>query len=251
MIASRVMVYALVGCAIYLGVLFATVPASWVSRAVEGFSDNRLVLRAPAGSLWDGSGQLYVRPRSGPLLDLGMLRWNILWSGILRAGLWSEVTLGKAPKPMQVQVSFAGTTIRGLDLVVPAAIVSGLAPNLEALGPEGTLHLRSDDLRIDGKLFFGLAELEWRQFRLARVPELDAGSHVVRMRGGGSKVNIELGSLSGPLRLSGGGTWTRDAGLQLSGVAEHDPQLAADLGTLLKGVCAEYRDNRCRFQVKP
>ena len=96
----------------------------------------------------------------------------------------------------------------------------------------------------------GQAEIEWRQVRLARAPGLDLGSHVVKLRGGGRKVDIELATLSGPLRLSGSGTWTPEAGLSLSGMAEHDAQPTPALATFLAGVCASYSQNRCRFQIK-
>jgi hypothetical protein len=48
----------------------------------------------------------------------------------------------------------------------------------------------------------------------------DLGSHVARLRGGGAKVDVELASLEGPLKLFGGGSWTRSAGLVVSGSAE-------------------------------
>jgi hypothetical protein len=91
----------------------------------------------------------------------------------------------------------------------------------------------------------GLAEVEWRSIRLARAHGLDLGSHVARLRGGGSKVDIELGTLEGPLQLRGGGTWTRGSGLVLAGSAE--PRAPAVV-PFLKTVCAEYRDSRCLFR---
>lgn len=249
MTPRRIAVYVAFGLAIYAATLIATIPASWASRALERTSAQKLQLREPAGSLWAGSGRLYANQRSGPLLDLGELRWRTSWSAILDARLAIDLTLGDAPSAVQVLLSPSGTTLRGLELALPGQIVAAFSPALEGLGPQGLLRLRSADLRIDGNSILGLAELEWRQVQLARAPGLDLGSHLARLRGGGSKVDIELSTIDGPLRLSGSGTWSRDAGLSLSGAAEHDAGNAA-LAAFLKGVCAEYKDHRCQFRVR-
>lgn len=249
MTPRRIAIYLAFGLAIYAAMLIATIPASWASRAVERMSGLKLQLREPTGSLWAGSGRLYAIQRSGPLLELGVLRWRTSWSAILAAKLAIDLTLGNGPSAVQVELSPSGTTLRGLKLALPGRIVAALSPALEGLGPEGLLRLRSDDLRFDGSSILGLAELEWRQVQLARAPGLDLGSHLARLRGGGGKVDIELATIDGPLRLSGSGTWTRDAGLALSGAAEHDAQNSA-LAAFLTGVCTEYKDHRCRFRVR-
>ncbi len=248
--ARRIALVCAAAVAIYAIALAAMVPAAWIARAVERASAQKLLLREPAGSLWAGSARLYADQRSGSLLDLGALHWKTSWSALFTGKLAADLTLGEAAEAMQLQVSPSHTTIRGLKLELPARILSAYAPGLEAFGPEGTLRIRSDDLRFEDGSILGLAEIEWRQIRLARAQGLDLGSHVARLRGGGSKVDIELGTLEGPLRLSGGGTWVRDAGLTLSGAAEHGAEPSPALATFFRGVCAEYRDRRCAFRLK-
>jgi hypothetical protein len=249
--ARRVALVCAAAGAIYLIALIATVPVAWIAGAVERASAHKLVLREPAGSLWAGSGRLYADPKSGPLLELGLLRWSTSWSAIFTGKLAMDLALGEASPAMQLQMSPTHTTIRGLKLELPARILSAYAPGLEAFGPEGVLRVRSDDLRFDDGSILGLAEIEWRQIRLARGQGLNLGSHVARLRGGGSKVDIEFGTIEGPLRLSGGGSWVRDVGLALSGTAEHGAEQPPALATFLRGVCTEYRDRRCVFRVKP
>jgi len=248
--ARRFALYAGIGIVIYLATLVATIPAPWAGSAVERISGHRLLLREPAGSLWSGSGRLYASSRAGPLLELGVLRWRTSWAGILGARLAVEVTLGSSSKPALVQLSPSGAAIRDVDLALPARVIASFAPGLETFGPGGLLHLRSDDMRFDRDSMLGLAELQWRDVRLARMPGLSLGSHLVRLRGAGSKVDIELGTIDGPLRLSGRGTWTRGAGLSLAGVAEHDAQSAPALAPFLTGMCSQYRSNRCTFQIR-
>jgi len=249
-ISRRIAVYCAVGGVIYLAALIATVPAPWVSRVVERASAHKLQLRAPAGSLWAGSGRLYAMQRSGPPVELGELRWKTAWPALFGGKIAADVSLGGSARTTRFEVSPGGATIHGLDVALPGKVLASLVPALEAFGPQGTLHIRSENQRFEAGSMLGLAEIEWRQVRLARAPGLDLGSHVARLRGGGNKVDIELATLSGPLRLSGSGTWTPEAGLSLSGMVEHDAQPTPALATFLSGVCNSYAQNRCRFQIK-
>lgn len=239
-----------VACLVYAAVLVATIPAPWVSWAVERASDQGLLLRDPAGNAWAGSGILCARTQAGALLELGRVRWNTSVWGLVSGHLAAEITVNDNAKATNVDLSFSGVTVRGLNLDVPGRILAELAPALGAFGPEGILMLRSDSLRVESGSILGLAQVEWRQARLARANGLDLGSHVARLRGGGSKVDIEFASLDGPLRLGGGGTWTRDAGLDVSGSAEHAPEGTAALARFLQGVCSEYKPGRCGFRYK-
>jgi len=245
----RLVLYAACGVLVFAVTLVATAPAAWVAYAVERASEERLELRAPAGTLWSGSGHLYGRGAAG-LLDLGALQWRTLWSDLPRARLSVALNLGKARKPALVQASPAGIAVRDLDVAVPAPVLTGFVPALASLGPQGTLGLRSDDLRFESGSILGLADVEWRDVRLARMPTIALGSHRARLRGGGRQVNIELETIEGPLRLSGSGTWTRESGLALAGTAEHDPREGGVLAEVLKGACTSYRDNRCSFRFR-
>jgi general secretion pathway protein N len=246
----RIALYCVVGGLVYLAALAIMLPAAWVSYAVDRASAHKLQLRSPGGSLWSGTGRLHAVPHTGAPVELGELRWRTAWPALFTGKLAADVSLGEAARTTRVELTPGGTTIRNLDLVLPARAIASLAPGLEALGPQGTLRIRTENQRIEAGSVLGQAELEWRRVRLARAPGLDLGSHVARLRGGGNKVDIELATLEGPLRLSGSGAWTPAAGLTLSGVAEHDAQQPPALATFLAGVCGSYSQNRCRFQIR-
>ena len=237
-------------CLVYSATLLATIPAPWVARAIERASDQGLLLRNPAGTAWAGSGILYARLRSGELLDLGRLRWSSSPSGVFAGQLAAELALGTDAKAMRVDLSLSGMNVRGLSMEIPGRILAELAPALGAFGPEGKLLLRADSLRFENGSILGLGEIEWRGLRLTRVSDIDFGSHIARLRGSGGKVDIVFGTIEGPLRLSGGGSWTRDAGLEVSGTAEHDPDRVNTLARLLQGICSEYAAARCTFRYQ-
>ena len=248
MTRTRLVVYCAVGALAYLIALAATFPAAWISRALERASAERLLVRAPEGTLWTGRARVYARGRSGPPLALGELRWKTAWSGVLAGKLATDVTFGDDGRPVHLELSPFGVTLQELDVALPARVLSTFVPGLETVGPEGMLRLRSDSLRVEDDSILGLAEVEWRQVRFSRTPGLDLGSHVARLRGGGSKVDIELATLEGPLRLSGSGMWEPKAGLKGTGSAEHGAQVSPELAPFLRAMCPEYRNNRCEFR---
>jgi general secretion pathway protein N len=241
----RIVLYALFGVVVFTAVLLATFPAPWVARGVEMASERKLVLRQPSGTAWQGSGRLYARQRSDALVDLGPVRWRASPMAIFGARLSAELWLGEPPKRMEVQASPASVTLSGVDVQFPGSLLSSFSPQLATLGAEGRVRVRTDSVRLERDSMLGLAEVEWHGIRLARAHDLELGSHVARLRGGGSKVDIELGTLEGPMQLSGRGSWSRSSGLAISGAAE--PRAPA-VGAFLKTVCAEYRDSRCVFR---
>ncbi len=248
MTRRRLAVYCAVGALAYLAALVAIFPASWISHALERTSGERLLLRAPEGTLWSGRARVYARERSGPPLDLGEVRWETTWSTLLTAKLASDVAFRDSAQPVRVELSPGGLSVHGLDLALPGSVVASFVPALDTFGPGGQLHLRSESLRIDGDSILGVAEVQWRHVRMSRAPGLDLGSHVARLRGAGSRVDIELATLEGPLRLNGSGSWSRQTGLKMTGSGEHPAQAPAELPQFLRAVCPEYRNNRCGFR---
>lgn len=248
---SRIVLYLVVGALAYGATLVATVPAAWMSRILERATGNVLLVRGPTGTPWSGSARLYAARRSGPPLELGEVRWRAAWASLFAGKLAAEVAFGTSPRAARLELSPFGASVRGLDIALPAKMLASVAPGLETFGPEGELRVRTESLRIDGESILGLAELEWRRMRLARAHGLELGSHVARLRGGGRRVDIELGTTEGPLRVTGSGSWERARGLSISGAAEHDAQAPAELRTFLGAVCTAYRNNRCEFRLQP
>jgi len=246
---GRIVLYCVVAVLAYLIALAATLPATWISRAIERASSEGLLVRSPAGTVWTGNARVYAKERSGPPLELGELRWKTRWSALFTGKLVTDVAFANAARPVHLELSPFGLSLRGLDVTLPAQVLASFAPGLETFGPGGVLRVRSDGLRVERGSILGLAEVEWRNVRFSRAPGLLLGSHVARLRGGGNKVDIELGTLEGALRLSGTGTWDPKTGLRVAGAAEHSAQAPAELSRFLQAVCSGYRNGRCAFRI--
>ena len=247
--AGRIAAYVATASVAYAAALIATFPAPWFAHAIGRISEQTLLLRNPAGTTWSGSGHLFVRQRSGEMLDLGMLRWDSSLLETLAGKLVADLTLGESAKAVRLELSPASTTVRGLNLELPGRILENVAPGLGALGPQGKILIRSENLRFDSSSILGLADVEWRPVQLARAQGLELGSHVARLRGGGRKIDIEFGTIEGPLRLSGGGTWARDSGLVVSGAIVHGEDRLGTMTPFLQGICNEYRPGHCTFRI--
>lgn len=237
------------GCLIYLVALIATTPAPWVSHFVERLSRQVLLLREPVGTVWTGRGRLYARQQSGHLVDLGVLRWNSLRSGIVSGYLAMDVVLSEGASRFLLELSPASTTVRRMNVELPAGVLARIVPELEAFGPQGKLQFLSENMQLESNSMLGLAEVVWRSVRLARAPELNFGSHVARLRGDGSKIEIELVTIDGPLRINGNGTWNADRGLVVSGTIEHGEDQSAAFAPFFQIVCGNYVNRRCEFRV--
>jgi general secretion pathway protein N len=246
----RSALYVALGSAVYLAWLVATIPATWIAQRIARASHGVLELRAPIGTAWAGRGQLFARTHAGGLVDLGALRWDALPARLAAGRFAANLWLGGAPKPLTVEWSVAGVTLRGLQVDFPAAVLTGFVPELDALDPQGRVAIRSDDLRLDDRSVLGLGEIEWRGVRLAPANGLALGSHFAKLRGGGAKVDFELGSTEGPLRLSGAGTWSRDSGLAVTGIVTHEANAPPELVRFLRAMCTAYKNRRCSFRFR-
>lgn len=243
--SRRALLLGILGAATFIAVLVATAPASLLASAIERATQSRVALRDPQGSVWSGNGRLYARQAQGEMVDLGPLRWRARPASLLAGRLATEATFGDNPQPTAVDLTPSSLTVRDLDLQLPGTVLAAIDPALATLGPDGKVRIRSESLRIDRESILGLADVEWRDVRLARAKGLEFGSHVARLRGGGETVGIELATLSGPLQLKASGSWARSGAVSLSGSAEAS---GANLSAFLKSVCAQYRDGRCQFR---
>ncbi len=249
MTARRALGYALAGLLAYGATALAILPASWLSAGLEKASQHTLSLRDPSGTLWRGSGRLVGRGGRGAWLDLGPLRWSARPAELLRGRLSLEVRLAEKAET-GVEITLGSVTLQAVDVEFPGALLAGVAPGADTVGPEGRIRIRSDRLRIDPASLVGSAEVEWRDMHVTRPAALDLGSHVARLRGTGKSVDIDLVTLDGPLRVVGTGSWTREKGLELSGKATPIESAPPALAPFLKGMCAEYRDASCVFHLR-
>lgn len=246
---GRVAAYMIVAVAAYAAAAAVTAPATWLTRALEDASAGRLQAGEISGTVWTGSARLFVRTPDQRALDLGVLRWTARPAGLFPPRIGAALRLPAAAQPVLLQISPAAIAVERLDLQLSAALLPALVPALATFGPEGTVRLRSESLRLERNAYFGLAEVEWRRAALAGQPGIALGSHIARLRGAGERVDIDLGTLEGALHLSGKATWRPSTRFEIAGTAE---ARAPEIASLLQGFCASYQASTrtCHFSFR-
>lgn len=249
MTARRALLYCVVGLSAYVLTLLAILPATWLSAGLERASGDRLSMRDPAGTVWRGNARLVGRSSHGVWVDLGQLHWSTYASQLVVGRLAMQIGVGAKPDA-HVEMTLGSVTVQGLDVELPGNLLASVAPAADTVQPEGRIRIRSDRFRMDSTSLFGTAEVEWRDLHVRRPVPLDLGSHAAELRGSGKSIDIDLRSISGPLKVSGTGSWSAEQGLSVSGRATPVQPAPPTLTAFLRGMCAEYQEPTCVFRLR-
>ncbi len=225
-----------------LATVLVSLPAAWLAPLLEQQTDGRLSLGDPQGSVWRGSAFIGVASGGGePLVPLlpGRFRWwlsPLVLMGVVEATVQNPRALDA---PLPVRGSWRRWTLGDGGMGLPAERLAALGAPLNTIRPSGQMRLswsqlvltRADaGLQIDGRLQLDLTEVA-----SALSPVKPLGAYRMRFDWHRGKARVNLESLSGPLLLTGQGTFA-DGRLQFSGqawAAEGEEQRLAILLNLL------------------
>ncbi len=227
-----------------LGLLLSLVmfaPARWLAGLVQMASQERVIVLAPRGSFWNGSGQLVLSggPDSADRTTLpGAVGWHIRpsWRGVSLA-LNAECCTASPLQLSAEPIGWSGVRIKLSDgqSSWPAGLLTGLGTPWNTVQVQGQLMASTTGF-----------ELQWVQNRvsLAGRVQLDAtqvssrlstlqpmGSYRLTLQGGPS-TTLQLETLTGSLQLSGQGQWVSQR-LHFNGVASAEPDSVEALSNLL------------------
>ncbi len=227
-------------------------PARWAAAAVDHFSQGRVLLNAPQGTLWRGSAQLAVTGGTGSQDQSalpGRWYWQLRpsWAGAapaLRGTLQSDccvatpwgVSLQRAAETTgptattSWQVSLADHQAR-----LPSDWLAGLGTPLNTVQPQARLVLSTQALvlqqRSGGWQMQGQVTLQAHEVasRLSTVRPMGSYQAVLA---GGEVPQLTLTTLQGPLLLNGQGQFLSGR-LRFAGEASAEPERADALANLL------------------
>ena len=196
------------GIALGAGVLFLALaltmraPATLADARLNALSGGRLRMVDARGTVWNGSGTLWLPPGFATArIDWHVDAWPLLW-GELRGSFRGEAV----PEP---RASFAlasnGFALRDVVLAVPAgALLRTIAEPLAASG--GTLGLRTDALIWRGNTVDGRVAIRWDGASLpGPKPEARLALGDVRLDaiGQGNALGGTLANAGGDVDISG------------------------------------------------
>ena len=224
--------------AIVLTVL-AFLPAAWMSVLLERQTGGRFSLGDAQGTLWQGSAFLGGAPGADaavtPLLP-GRFAWRLsplVVLGTVDAELSNPAALSR---PVKVTGGWTAWTISAASISLPAERLTALGAPLNTLQPSGRMMLDWQQLQIvrQGQqvAMTGTMRLTLDDIASRLSPIKPLGAYRMTLEWRGQQAQLQLGSLHGPLLLSGAGRLDRGR-MQFSGKAEAEPGQEQRLANLL------------------
>ncbi|WP_295987759.1 type II secretion system protein N [uncultured Variovorax sp.] len=233
--------WALLGAVI--GVLVAVVlfaPARWLSAALSNWSQGRLVLTNPRGTVWNGTAAVVLASGAGGMQAVslpGLLHWRMRpsWSGIsasldLPCCATQPLELKASPRAGGMLVAWQDSRSRW-----PATLLMGLGAPWNTLKLEGALDLNTKafamqwdgpELRIAGQATLDATDVSSSLSTLRPM-----GSYRLTLEGG-SRPTLLLSTREGSLELNGSGSWTGTS-FRFNGEASAAPGREDALSNLL------------------
>jgi general secretion pathway protein N len=233
--------WALLG--IVIGVLLAVAlfaPARWLSAALSSWSQGRLVLANPRGTVWNGTAAVVFASGSGGTEAVslpGLLHWRMRpsWGG-MSASLDLPCC---AATPLQLKASLraGGMQLEWQDARSrwPATMLTGLGAPWNTLKLEGALDLstKAFAMQWDGPALriAGQATLDATDVSSSLSTLRPMGSYRLTLEGG-NRPTLLLSTREGSLELNGSGSWNGTA-FRFNGEASAAPGREDALSNLL------------------
>ncbi|MFP5406810.1 MAG: type II secretion system protein N, partial [Gammaproteobacteria bacterium] len=118
-------------------------------------------------------------------------------------------------------------------LSLPSVELGRLGSPWNSIRPSGALAVRWETLTVRNGQLTGQASIELSDMASAMTPVRPLGSYRIEINGEGPRADLGIQTLSGPLLLSGTGTWDARAGLRFVAQASAEPAEAARLQSFL------------------
>lgn len=225
------------------GVLVAVVlfaPARWLASALSGWTQGRLLLVNPRGTVWNGTAAVVFASGSGGTQAVslpGLLNWRMWpnWRGLsarldLSCCAAQPLGLQASPRADGLQLTWQDARSRW-----PATLLTGLGAPWNTLKLEGALDLntRAFAMQWDGPALRieGQATLDATDVSSALSTLRPMGSYRLSLEGG-TLPTLLLSTREGSLELNGSGSWNGTA-LRFNGEASAAPGREDALSNLL------------------
>ncbi len=201
-------------------------PASWLASMVEEQTAGRLTLGDAHGTLWRGSAFIGgAASGSDPVTPLlpGRFSWRLsplVMLGDVDAELENPEALSR---PITVTGNWHEWKVSPAAILLPAERLAALGAPLNTIQPSGEMRLSWEPLQLTLQnktiAMVGAMNLEMNDIgsRLSQVKPL--GSYDVALDWHGSRADVKLTTVSGPMLLNGTGMFA-DGRMQFSGTAE-------------------------------
>jgi general secretion pathway protein N len=249
--------FALLGLLAVIATTIATAPARFIDLAVDRATLGRVRLAEPDGTMWQGSGRLVfadigtdeaARTSTAGVAIPGRVRWSVRPWPLLAGLVDATISIDGMAQPVRMQGGFDELRVGPGAVSLPSVELSRLGSPWNSIRPSGALAVRWESLLVSNGNLNGRASLELRDASSAMTPVRPLGSYRVNIDGKGSNAELGIETLSGPLRLTGDGSWDARRGLRFVAEARAEPAEAARLQSFL-GVIGRREGDRTIIRI--
>ena len=221
--------------------LIVTAPATLLARTVEAGSNEKFALANASGTVWHGSATPAIRQRTGNLVALEKLHWDIDWLPLFTGKIitrlrWENV---EQALPMVATISFNQIELRNAILPLQAALLGELTPMLQPVQLSGKMQIKSDLFTFSKSGINGNAIADWTNAGSVLSTVNPLGSYRINLAGAGERLDVTLITTSGALLLEGSGSFTRNQGLKFQATARATAESKGSLDELLNNLGPE------------
>jgi general secretion pathway protein N len=238
---------ALAGLAAVLAVLVTQAPASFADVALERLTQGRVRLAEASGTVWSGRGRIVLvdvadrgRAQSaGPIAAVpgvvlpGRFGWTVSPWPLLVGVLDARIEHDSMRQPVLLTGRAGELRATPGSLQLPPVALDRLGSPWNTIRPTGALTLSWENVTLRSGRFDGRASIELQQAGSALTPVRPLGAYRIDVVGAGARAQVKMNTLSGPLRLEGGGTWDARSGLRFTAEATAEGPERARLQPLL------------------
>lgn len=219
-------------------------PALTLAPLLAERSANRLRLIDAQGSVWSGAAGLSCILPEGSSVNCGRWAWNLVPASLAQARLSLLVRREGANESMLISWTSAGLEMDNVAITLPAALAGTIDPKIAALRLGGRLHISSQKLSRKA----GQATISWQKMESGLVPGQALGDHAIDLVNGATGSSFTIGSVSGPVVLTGGGSVSAEGQVTIDAVAKVDPKNTG-LPSLLSLMGNEIAPGQFRFKL--
>lgn len=238
---------------VYIGTLIVIAPASLLSQMADYASKGRVELANTQGTIWRGSANTVLHQRSGGLISLPTLHWDIALLPLLSGKLNAQIKWDDEAQtlPMQIIVSSSQVELRSAYIPLPALLLDEVSDFLKPVQLRGKIVLRSESLLITRQGLQGATTADWfnASSLLSNISPL--GNYHFTFSSSSNKVDITLSTTSGALLLAGQGHFSSASGIDFKGTAQAASGKEEALKELLNHLGPEERPGVKTFTLVP
>ena len=232
-------------------------PAAWLDWVLAQATQGRVRLAQAYGTVWHGNAKIVIvdlrdarqgvaelggradrMPEQRTTLEglavPGDFTWALQPLALLSGRIVLDLRHSSQSQSSRITMRLSGIEITAGAVSLPSLALERLGSPWNSLRPRAHVGLSWGDWQIDlqGRAQ-GRLRIELSEVASALTPVRPLGSFRGDLVSLGEQAQVNLSTLTGPLRLEGSGQWSSRAGLRLEAKAWSDPEAADRLQPLL------------------